>query len=62
MQDNSLDYNLAKSVGEYLKLKPKEMVVIIKELKTAVQDWDKVKKVIGITRSEKLLLSSAFNV
>lgn len=62
MADNSLDYNLAKSVGEYFKLKPKEMDAIIKEVKTAVRDWDKVAKEIGITRSERLLMSSAFKV
>ena len=38
------------------------MDLIIKEVKTAVQDWDKVAKEIGISRSERLLMSSAFNV
>lgn len=60
--DNSLDYHLAKSVGEYFKLKPKEMDLIIKEVKSAVKDWDKVAKEIGISRSERLLMSSAFNL
>lgn len=60
MVDNSLDFNLAKSVGKYFKLKPKEMETIINEVNSAVQQWQKIAKEIGISRSESLMMSSAF--
>ncbi len=62
MDDNALDFDLARSVGPYFKLNTKEMDKILKEVKTAVQKWEKMAIEIGISRSERSLMSSAFRI
>lgn len=62
MDDNSLDLDLAKSVGEYFRLDEEEMDQIIKEVINAVKDWKTLAQQIGIPRSEQELMSSAFTV
>ena len=61
MADNSLNFNLAKSVGEYFRLSESEMETIIEEVLTVVSDWKSVAKQIGIPNKEQLLMESAFN-
>jgi serine/threonine-protein kinase HipA len=58
--NNSLDLELAKSVGEYFKLANSEMDSIIREVKAAVSCWKVVAKEIGISRSEQEIMASAF--
>ena len=58
--NNSLDYELAKSVGEYFQLSDIDMNTIIAEVKTAVSGWKNVANNIGIARSEQEIMSSAF--
>jgi serine/threonine-protein kinase HipA len=59
-QDNSLDFELAESVGEYFNLTQSQMQTIIKEVKTAVKDWQKEATNIGISRSEQEMMQHAF--
>lgn len=62
MDDNSLDYELAKSVGMYFRLSSKQMEIILKEVLDAVKKWNSLAKKIGISRSEQELMAGAFNV
>lgn len=54
--NNALDFNLAKSVGEYFMLDTKQMNLIIEEVLHSVSKWEKTAKTIGISRSEILMM------
>lgn len=58
--ENSLDIELAKTVGKYFQLSNNEMNVIIKDVENAVRNWKIVAYEIGITKSEIEMMSSAF--
>ena len=58
--NNALDFNLAKSVGEYFQLKEKQMDDILNEIKGAVKNWKTEATKIGISKAEISLMSSAF--
>jgi len=58
--NNALDFELAKTVGEYFQLREAEMNTIITEIKTAVSGWKNVAQEIGISRVEQELMSGAF--
>lgn len=60
MDDNALDFELAKSVGSYFRLRESEMNTIIQEVSQAVKDWKTIAKKIGIKNSEIELMSGAF--
>lgn len=60
--NNSLDLQLAKSVGVYFRLEEKEMNLILKKLKSSVANWQKIATEIGISRSEQKLMSGAFRI
>jgi len=60
MENNALDFDLAKSVGEYFQLKEKQMDEIVKEIKTSVKSWKTEATRIGISNAEIALMSSAF--
>ena len=60
MDDNALNFGLAKSVGEYFRLSEKEMNTILKEVSIAVKDWKDAAKTIGIKNSEIQLMEGAF--
>ena len=62
MDDNALDYELVKSVGEFFRLSGSEMDTIIKEVLTAVGDWKTIAKQIGIPKGQQLLMEPAFNI
>jgi len=61
MDDNSLNFELAKSVGDFFRLSESEMETIIEEVLTVVRDWKSVAKQIGIPNKEQILMESAFN-
>ncbi len=58
---NALDYDLARSVGEYFSLKNKEMNIIIGEVQEAVSKWEELATNIGIPSAQRRLMESAFN-
>ncbi len=62
MDDNALDYFLAKSVGEFFRLSETEMDQIIGEVLRVVKDWKSVAKQIGISNKEQQLMERAFNL
>ena len=61
MDNNELDFELAKSVGEYFRLNEIQMNTIIDEVTIVVSNWRRVANRIGITRSEQQLMEKAFN-
>lgn len=60
MDDNALDFELAKSVGEFFRLSEDEMDSIVNEVVAVVKDWKVVAKGFGIKKSEMELMSRAF--
>lgn len=62
MDNNALDYDLAKSVGEFFRLNNNRMVKIIEEIISVAGTWKQEAKSIGIPNSEQKLMAKAFNV
>lgn len=60
MEDNALDFELAKSVGEYFRLNPADMENIVSEVKSVVKDWRQVATEIGIKNKEIEIMAGAF--
>ncbi|PIX10583.1 MAG: toxin HipA, partial [Flavobacteriaceae bacterium CG_4_8_14_3_um_filter_34_10] len=60
MDNNALDYELAKSVGEYFRLENNQMDKIIQEVLSVVATWKVMAKKIGIPLKEQHLISKAF--
>ena len=55
-----MDYDLARSVGEFFMLDLPSMDKIINEVKFVVSDWRKYANSIGITRNEQDRMAPAF--
>lgn len=62
MGDNSLDFELAKSVGVFFNLSNNDMDRIIDEVIASVQPWRKLAIELGISRNEQERMESAFRV
>jgi serine/threonine-protein kinase HipA len=60
--NNALDFDLVKSVGEYFQLSPSEMEIIMKEVISAISYWKEIAKEIGISRAEQEMMAPAFRV
>lgn len=58
--NNELDFDLAKSVGQYFRLDDNQMDLIISEVTLAVREWKTIATKIGISRSEQELMNKAF--
>ena len=61
MDNNALDWDLAKSVGEYFRLSKQQMEATIQEVLQVTSNWKTVAKEIGISRGEQELMVKAFN-
>lgn len=59
---NALDYDLARSVGEYFNLKNKEMDIIIEEVQETVSKWEELAANIGVPSAQRRLMEAAFNL
>lgn len=60
MDNNELDFELAKSVGTYFRLNETQMNTIIDEVTSVVRNWKEVANRMGIPRSEQQLMEKAF--
>lgn len=60
MDDNALDFELAKSVGQYFRLSNNEMETILDQVLSAIKDWKNVANKIGIKSAEIELMAGAF--
>jgi serine/threonine-protein kinase HipA len=62
MDNNALDFELARSVGEYFQLNNTGMNAIISEIKSVVRNWDRIAEKLGISRAERELMRGAFRL
>lgn len=62
MDNNVLDFEIAKSVGDLFRLDEKQMNDIITEVSDSVNGWNKIADKIGISRSEREIMQSAFKI
>ena len=60
MDDNSLDFELAKSVGEYFMLNLKTMEEILTQVRSVVAKWRNHANTIGISGKEQKIMQPAF--
>lgn len=60
MDNNSLDLNIAKGVGDFFRLNVAQMDAIIAEVSDAIAGWELVAKEIGISRLECEEMKGAF--
>lgn len=58
--NNELDFDLAKSVGEYFRLNKNQMEEIIQQVLGVTNKWKTIANDIGISRSEQELMEKAF--
>ena len=62
MDKNSLDIDLAKSVGAYFRMEKIEMDSVIDQVRSVVSGWQKLAAEIGIPRGEQMVMTAAFKV
>lgn len=62
MDNNALDFELAKSVGHFFQLNGDQMDQILHEIVTAVKDWRVLASKLGISRAEQETMSPAFRL
>ncbi len=60
MDNNALDFELAKNVGEFFRLHPKQMENIIREVTSSLSRWQIIADKIGISRAEQEVMRGAF--
>jgi len=60
IDNNALDFELAKSVGEYFRLNKDQMDIIIKLVLEVTSNWKTIAKEVGISRAEQELMEKAF--
>ena len=58
--NNELDFDLAKSVGEYFRLNNNQMEEIIQQVLGVTTKWKTIANEIGISRSEQEVMGKAF--
>lgn len=62
MDNNALDFELAKSVGTFFQLGNRQMDTIIAEVRKAVQQWRVIAGKIGIGKAEQERMAGAFRL
>jgi serine/threonine-protein kinase HipA len=62
MDNNALDFELAKSIGSFFQLSSNQMRSIMEEVKTAIHPWKKMAMEIGIPRAEQEKMAAAFRL
>jgi serine/threonine-protein kinase HipA len=60
LDNNALDFDLAKSVGEYFMLNTKQMEEILTQIISVVAKWRIQANAIGILKKEQEMMQSAF--
>ncbi|MDO9340005.1 MAG: type II toxin-antitoxin system HipA family toxin [Bacteroidales bacterium] len=60
MDNNALDFDLAKSVGDFFMLNTDKMEEILEQVKSVIKNWRSFATVIGIPRQEQDRMESAF--
>lgn len=60
MESNALDFNIARSVGEYFELNPPQMEFIITQVQDSIANWRELATDLSIPRSEQESMAPAF--
>ena len=60
MENNELDFQLAKSVGQYFQLTSKEMNEVVEQVQKSVSSWSAIANSIGIPKYEQDFMEPAF--
>lgn len=60
--NNELDFDLAKSVGEYFRLNNNQMDKIIQDVVSVVSQWKEIANKLSIPRSEQEMIKKAFKI
>ena len=60
VEDNGLDFELARSVGSFFQLNAEEMDTIINQVKSSVKRWKQMASEIGIPKAEIEMMGAAF--
>jgi serine/threonine-protein kinase HipA len=60
MDNNALDFDLAKSVGEYFMLNTKKMEEILTQIISVMAKWRIHANAIGILKKEQEMMQPAF--
>lgn len=60
MDNNALDFDLAKSVGDFFMLNTDKMEEILEQVKSVIKNWRSFANAIGIPRQEQDRMESAF--
>jgi serine/threonine-protein kinase HipA len=60
MDDNTLDFDLARSVGDFFRLSLSQMDEIIKEVMKSVNQWKEIADKIEISKREQEMLKEVF--
>jgi len=60
--DNSLDFDLARSVAAYFRINAEKSALIISNVKSAVRNWQKTAKLLAIPKSEQDRMAQAFEM
>jgi serine/threonine-protein kinase HipA len=61
-KDNSLDFDLARSVAAYFRINAEKSALIISNVKSAVRNWQKTAKLLAIPKSEQDRMAQAFEM
>jgi len=62
VENNGLDLDLARSVGEYFHVNHAEQEAIIKEVKSACRKWRELASELRISRADQALMAAAFRL
>jgi len=62
MDNNSLDFELAKSVGQFFQLNKDQMDKILDEIVLVTEDWQALASKLGISRADQETMSPAFKL
>jgi serine/threonine-protein kinase HipA len=60
MDNNTLGFDLVKSVGEYFMLNTKQMEEILTQVKSVVAKWQTYANTIGISKHDQEMMQPAF--
>ena len=62
MDNNALDFELAKSVGQFFQLNKVQMDKILNEIVMVTEDWRALASKLGISRADQETMSAAFRL
>jgi serine/threonine-protein kinase HipA len=62
MYNNTLDFDLAKSVGQFFQLNKDQMDQILHEIVVVVKDWRTLASKLGVSRADQEIMSPAFKL